>query len=265
MVYGTDPSTGTPAIVRSGLSRGAAVALVKRLRAEGWQVRGVREAFGLRDGVVDLAAFTVIGGMALPVVGAIPAMLVARRWRAGSIRPFLHRTLPPLSVDLPPKQHRPRGGRRWSGGLLLLLAAMALGWWPPAAAIPAVLLVALIAWSWQGVPPEPAEVARRGGSSPRWPSCARPSTPAGSASTILLALTGEAELLEGEWSEGRVDAERVLVRVDDSARSVRESAPRAELQSATLEALRRTRERTTVRFGRRAPRCALHAGSGCVA
>ena len=38
--------TGAPAVVRTGLSKRQARGLLQRLRAEGWQVRGVREAFG---------------------------------------------------------------------------------------------------------------------------------------------------------------------------------------------------------------------------
>jgi hypothetical protein len=66
-----------------------------------------------------------------------------------------------------------------------------------------------------------------------------------------LGLAGEIDLLESDWNGGRIDADRVLVRVDDlmdrAFRSDRaggtsdRSPPRAEGPSLVLEALRRPR------------------------
>jgi hypothetical protein len=239
VVYGTDPRTGTPAIVRAGLSRAAAVVLLKRLRAEGWQVRGIRESFGVRD-LLWVGAFTALGGVVIPVVGAIPALLVARRWRARSTRPNLRQTLPALSIELPPKPRRPTRWPAVLAGALLLLTAISLAWWPLAALVPALLLLALVGWSARGALPEAADLARQGRVRSALAELRAAVDTRRLAVDELLAITGEAELLEGEWSAGRMDAEGVLVRVDDLLSRAR-SAPHVDLPNPTLDALRRTR------------------------
>ncbi|MEQ1505264.1 MAG: serine/threonine-protein kinase, partial [Myxococcota bacterium] len=59
-VWGTYPATQAPAVVATGMSRRAAHRLATRLRAEGWQVRGVRTTFGWRD-LGWIAAGAVVG------------------------------------------------------------------------------------------------------------------------------------------------------------------------------------------------------------
>ena len=58
-----------------------------------------------------------------------------------------------------------------------------------------------------------------------------------------LGLTGEADLLESDWQGGRIDADRVLIRVDDllyrASQGTNDSVP--DGPDLLLEALRRPR------------------------
>src|SRR5690606_33106556 len=67
-VHGTDPATGGPALVAARLSRRRALALAKRLRARGWEVRADPEGLGGADLFAILAVGAILG-VVLPVVG----------------------------------------------------------------------------------------------------------------------------------------------------------------------------------------------------
>lgn len=241
-VYGVDPGTGAPAVVRTGLSKKQARALLRHLRAEGWQVRGVREAFGWRD-LSFLAALVALGAVFLPLIGAIPALWFGLRWRADTVRPFLASALPPVSVPVPPKIVAAGTESAVIGGILLLLMAASLAWWPVAALVPAVLLALLIGSSWRSVRVDPEQVARQG----------RVAAALAELRTVLdtrpllleeeLGLAGEADMLESDWHGGRIDADRVLIRVDDllDRASHGPSGPAPDGPSRVLEALRRPR------------------------
>jgi hypothetical protein len=240
LVYGADPRTGTAVAIRSGLSRREAWDLIKRLRAEGWKVRGIREAFGLRD-AAWIGAFALLGGLFVPVIGALPALWIGARWRAGSVRPRLRRTLPSLSLELPPA---PVAHPRWPalvGGLLLLVCAAALAWWPVAAVVPLALLLALIAWSWKPHAPDVADLARTGRVRSAFAELRALLDTRPIGLDEQLALTGEAERLELDWTAGEVEADRVLVRVDDLlARARAAPAPPLHPHRRSVDPLRTT-------------------------
>lgn len=242
VVHGVDPGTGAPAIVRSGLSKSQAKALLRRLRADGWQVRGVRDAFGWRDvGFVMVLALLV--GTVLPLIGVLPAVWFGMLWRAETVRPSVVGALPPVSVPVPQKAIASGSESGVAAGLLLLLLAASLAWWPIAALVPAVLLLILAMGTWRATRNDPGQVAREG----------RVSAALAELRTVLdtrplliedaLGLTGEVDRLESDWIGGQIDADRVLVRVDDLLERATHvpGAPPVEGPRVVLEALRRPR------------------------
>jgi eukaryotic-like serine/threonine-protein kinase len=261
VVHGIDPVTGGPALVRAGLSKRQARSLLARLRAEGWQVRGVREAFAWRD-LLWIAAFTILGAVVLPVVGAFPAAWFATRWRAEGIRPRVARALPAVQAHVPPRVMSSGSETAVVVGLLLLATAVSLLWWPPAALVPAALVVALMASSVRPPQASPEVIARQGNVQAALArlramleSSEAPTPASPTESDLALGLAGEVDALESEW-RGGLDAERVLIRVDDLVARVsqpvwpggaqladaRATSSRDAAAAAALDALRRVRE-----------------------
>ncbi|MEZ4236564.1 MAG: hypothetical protein R3F59_10490 [Myxococcota bacterium] len=245
VVHGIDPVTGAPALVRSGLSKAQAKALLARLRADGWQVRGIREAFGWRD-LTWIAGCTLVGALLLPVVGSVPALFFAARWRAEGVRPGIGVALPPVAARVPRRPPQTGSETTVVVGLLLLTAAVCLLWWPPLAVVPLVLLVAMLGWSMRPAP-APAEVIARQGHVQASLARARSLLDArvDLGTDLLLGLAGEVDALESGWRTGEVDADRLLVQVDELLLRVPAAAPSEvarEARPAALDALRRARE-----------------------
>jgi hypothetical protein len=239
VIHGIDPGTGAPAVIAQDLSRRGAKRLLKRLREEGWQVRGTRQAFDAWDLLWILFLTLSSGLMLTPLV--LPLVLVAAvRWRAEVVRPGICTALPPVSVPVPPRRAPPGAESAVVGGLLMLATALLLVWWPPLAALPALLLVMLVASSVRP-PKAPAEqVARQGRVMSAFAELRTMLSTRALQLEDALGLEGELEQLEADWKGGRLDSDLVLVRVDSLRADVMQ-APRLDAAKPehVLDALRR--------------------------
>jgi hypothetical protein len=239
VIHGVDPGTGAPAVIAQDLSHRSAKRLLKRLRAEGWQVKGTRQAFDTGD-LLWVLALTGLSALVLtPLV--LPLVLVLTvRWRAHAVRPHLCTALPPVSVPVPPRRAAPGAESAVVGGLLMLATAALLAWWPPLAALPALLLVMLVISSVRA-PSAPAEqVARQGRVTSAFAELRTMLSTRALQLEDALGLEGELEQLEADWRGGRLDSDLVLVRVD-TLREGMMQAPRldAARPEHVLDALRR--------------------------
>ncbi|HHO54558.1 MAG TPA: serine/threonine protein kinase [Deltaproteobacteria bacterium] len=237
IVHGIDPQTGGPAVIRGGLSRRAARKLVARLSSEGWRVQADREALGSRD-VLWVALLTAVGGLAVPLVGVLPALWVSVRWRGHRVRPELRRVLPPISVPIPPRVAPTGNETAVVAGMLLLLTALTLVVWPLGALLPALLVGLLAAWSLRAAPIDPADAARRGHVVAALADLR--ATVASRALTLdeVLSLTGEVDALEAAWRSGEIEADTLLIEVDRLSHRVEGLPLDQALDHASVLALR---------------------------
>jgi len=152
-VHGIDLGTGARCRVRAGVSRRRALTLVARLRAEGWEVQADREALVAVDLVFPVAG-ALIGGLAVPVVGAPLGAIVGLLARAQGCRPELA-GLPPVRTPVPPVAVTASEPAVVAGILLLVAAAVAL-WLPWGAAVLLAAVLAFAVWAVRRPPPPPS-------------------------------------------------------------------------------------------------------------
>ncbi len=147
-VHGTDPDTGGPALVAARLSKRRALALSRRLRAQGWEVRADPEGLSGEDLLAILLVGLVLG-VVLPVIGFFFGAWAIARGRSTRARPGLSRSLPPVRARVPPRVVASGTEHALVAGALLLVSAVLLALEPLAALVPVVLLVALIVGTWR--------------------------------------------------------------------------------------------------------------------
>ncbi len=239
MVYGTDPGTGGPAVVRAAINHSRAVGLQRRLAEEGWKVKVAKEALDWVD-IVWVTALACVFAVVIPGIGAVLGAILALRWRSASTRPEIRAALPPLSVPIPARQVAAGTEYAVTAGLLLLSLGFLLWWWPVLALVPAALLGGL---AWISLADRATDMGRRaehGRIATVFAEIA--ATIEGHAHDLddSLALQGELLELERDWASADVQADEILVR----ARSLHErarDAKRIEDVSAaeTLDRLRR--------------------------
>jgi len=218
-VHGVDPSTGSRAMLRTGLSRREAQRLARRLDGEGWAVR----ADPLALAPVDLGwvlLLTLAFGMVLPALGAPLGLWLGARWRGGRVRHELAQALPNVLAPLPPRRIPPGGEAAVMVGLLLLMAAalsLVSGW---LALAPLTGVVALVARGLRGGG-EPASVAARRGRIEGAFLLARRDLDRLGIDEVpldeLLGRVGALDALEASWLDGDVSDEEVLHRLDPPA------------------------------------------------
>jgi hypothetical protein len=222
IVYGTDPATGGPAVVRDGMGRRTAKRLCDRLHDEGWTVEMAKEALDGRD----LLWIACVGGVAALVVPGIGFFLgggLTFGWRSSRVRPHIREALPKLSASLPARRITGGTEHSVSAGLLLLALGALLWWWPPMAVVPLGLLVSLVWVSLRSPDLDPGQRALDGRVATLFSEIGAAIEGHAHEGDDGLLLQGELLDLERSWHSGRLQAEEVLL----IARSLRERASTA--------------------------------------
>jgi len=227
VVHGTDPDTGGPAVVHTGLSRRQAHAVTERLVAQGWAVRADRTSLTGRD-LAWIAAGGVAAGVIVPVVGAPFGVLGAAWWRSRDVRPNLARALPRVVAPVPPRVVSSGTEYALVAGILLLLGAVLLAIEPMAALVPAALFAGLVVmfltWRRRDTAADVLRSRLRGAFAEVRMALERRVLPLDD----LLALQGEVEGIEGAWRAGKVGDSEALVRAEALLVRVGDRPPRPE-------------------------------------
>lgn len=226
VVHGRDPATGGPAVIRAGLGRAPAQALVERLRSEGWQVEASREALDVTD-LVWAGTAGLVASVASPFLGFGLMTPLVLRWRSAGVRDRLREVLPAVRAPLPPRRLPPGNEVAVAAGFLLFALAASLVFAPPLALPLLAGLVWLAAASWRAPVDRGPSLARRG----------RVETALAEAHALLeagtpdldvdLGLYGEWVALDRAWRAGELAEVDLLDRVDGLSARVRAAqAPR---------------------------------------
>lgn len=222
LVHGVDPGTGAPAVVRADLSKRRAHELVEHLRSRGWSVQATQEALGGRD-VLWIGLMGALGGLVVPMLGFVPAALMAGVWRSRRVDANVRNALPALSVPLPPASGSP-GGSLVVAGLLLLATAVGLVAWPEVAAVPAGVLVvwALLALRKPAEPPAVAPTTRveRALYDTRGRLDQVPL-----ALDTALGIAGAVDAMEAAWRVGDLSEVEILAELAEVGKQIHGSRP----------------------------------------
>lgn len=225
VVHGRDPHTGGPAVIRAGLSRRGARALVRRLTDEGWQVEASKEALDLVDlGWAGFGGF--VAAWLIPLVGWIVAIPLILRFRSAPVRDRIRETLPVVRAPLPARRLPPGNEVAVAAGLLLMAMLPSSLLFPPLL-LPIVACLAWLAWTSWKPPGDPvAERARTG----------RIETALAEAVALIeareldldtnLGLYGEWARLDHAWRRGGADSDRILADAEDLVRRARSAGRR---------------------------------------
>jgi len=213
-VHGIDPGTGGACVFARRVTRSEAKRLQRHLDAQGWTARAEPVAFGPRDALFVLAS-SLVGGVLLPLIGALFVGVLVTRWRLRRLRTELPLLLPDCSVPLPPR--RPRGSEDvvFAGVLLLITAALGIisGW---LAFLPGAAAVALlIRHARPG--PDAADDARRARIALGFQALRAELEGRGWTLDRLLSATGDLEAMEAAWRAGEADDHVVLGWLEDQA------------------------------------------------
>ncbi|MEN0063553.1 MAG: serine/threonine-protein kinase [Myxococcota bacterium] len=243
VVHGIDPTTGGRAWMADDLSGPAARRLVARLQAAGWRVRADKRALSRSD-LAWVVGLSVVGGVALPVVGAFMALFAALSWRSSTVKPALTVALPPCRVALPPRLVHSHVELALMACVLLMATAALMIAAPPFAVLPllGVFLLARRSGRRPADEPDLADLARRGRV-----QAALADLQAGIDARELqldesLGLRGEVEAIRTAFEDGTLDAESVLIRLDGLSATIRERPRLPDMSHSAMEALRRVRE-----------------------
>jgi hypothetical protein len=212
VVHGIDPASGAPAIVRVGLSGGAARSLVEQLTQEAWKVRADKEGLSVGD-LAFVTLFAIVGGLFIPVVGGVLGGMWAWWLRSRAVRPRLRHVLPICQASIPPRRLVPGTEYAVVVGVALLMTATLMSVGTSWAIVPGAVAVMLTVASWRITGRDVADEASRARVAMELEQLRLEVGTRRYDLDETLGLLGEIDELERACRTGRLDSDELLVAI----------------------------------------------------